>query len=78
MPVALLCDLSPELSDGNCMWQFLALHRNMTFDTRDFLACVIALQNRRARVLHTLPIHDQEYAANAAPPFLSGRANLFF
>lgn len=64
--------------DGHRVRQTLGIHRNMTLDARDLLACVIALQSSRVRVLHALRVHDQERAASAAPQSLAGRANLIF
>ena len=60
------------------MRQSLGVHRDVALDARDLLACVIALQARRVRVLHALRVHDQERAAGVAPQFLAGRANLIF
>ena len=60
------------------MRQSLGVHRDVALDARDLLACVIALQARRVRVLHALRVHDQERAAGVAPQFLAGRASLIF
>ena len=51
---------------------------DVVLDARDLLARVIALHTRRIRALYALCVHDQERAANVAPLFLSGRANLIF
>ncbi|SFU31224.1 hypothetical protein SAMN05216339_101286 [Nitrosomonas eutropha] len=58
----------------NSMWQTLGIYRDMTFDARYLLACVIALLARCVRVLHALRVHDQERAASVAPQLLSGAA----
>lgn len=58
--------------------QALGIDGDVTLDTRDLLAGVIALLAGRVRVLHALRIHDQERAASVAPLSLAGRANLIF
>ena len=60
------------------MWKALGVHCNVALDARDLLACVIALQARRIRVLDALRVQYQERRAGVAPLFLSGRANLIF
>ena len=65
-------------SNGHCVRQSLGVHHDVTFDTRDLLARVIALQGCCVCVFHTLRVNDQERAAGAAPQFLAGRANLIF
>lgn len=63
---------------GDGVGQPLAVYRNMTLDARDFLACIITLATRRARVLHTLRVDDQERWLGVAPQSDTGRANLIF
>jgi len=64
---------------GRChrcrVWQSLGY---VTLDTRDLLARVIALQDRRVGILDALRVHNQERAAGVASLFYTGRANLIF
>ena len=60
------------------MRKTLRIDGNVALEARDLLACVIALERRRVRVLDALRIHDQQRRAGAAPQFLAGRANLIF
>lgn len=53
----------------------MAVHCDMAFDSRNFLARVIILQARRVR---TLRVDDQEREACVAPLCLAGHANLIF
>lgn len=69
-----------DIGSGNrhSMRQPLGVHREMTLDPGDLLACVVSLAARRVTVLHALCVDDQKAWRGVPLQFHAGRANLIF